>query len=613
MLRADYRTHMLIGFEDKKYRVLDVGERVLVIDCIKKTMPMWKEYEELIHFEPMEELDRIDSENKFENLDDLNEKTKKVSYQKYNMISSIIPFISDEELRTTIIKKMADKYDVSVQTIRKYLCTYLSTMNIRSLAPDTRSTKKELSDDEKNIRKSLNKWYFTTKKRTLRNCYTLMLKNYYCDEDGKLLEEYPSFYQFRYFYRNYKKESTEMISRNTLSFYQRNQRPLVGDGVQGFAGTIGLVYLEATVCDLYLVNEAGELIGRPVLTFGVDAFSGLICGYSLSWEGGMYSLRELMLNMISDKVEHCRKFGIEVTEEQWPSHQLPLKIFTDQGSEYKSMNFGQIIDLGVELTNLQSYRAELKGSVEKSFDVIQNYMAPYLKGNGRVEVVFQERGAHDYRKDACLTMNDFEKILLHCIIFYNSKRVMENFRFTEEMLIQEVKPIPCYIWKWAEKNIGSNLIDVDREILMKVLLPRTNGKFTRFGLKVNGLHYKNALYRDAYLKGNECICAYDPDNSNYIYVIENGAYIRFDLIEERFRDRDLDKIEEMKKKQRELVKREQEQKQQAQIDLANNIQMITEMAVSGKRLSTKNIRETRKREQIKTHKNLMRKASGKDE
>ena len=123
MLRADYRTHMLIGFEDKKYRVLDVGERVLVIDCIKKTMPMWKEYEELIHFEPMEELDRIDSENKFENLDDLNEKTKKVSYQKYNMISSIIPFISDEELRTTIIKKMADKYDVSVQTISKYLCT----------------------------------------------------------------------------------------------------------------------------------------------------------------------------------------------------------------------------------------------------------------------------------------------------------------------------------------------------------------------------------------------------------------------------------------------------------------------------------------------------------
>ena len=61
MLRADYRTHMLIGFEDKKYRVLDVGERVLVIDCIKKTMPMWKEYEELIHFEPMEELDRIDT------------------------------------------------------------------------------------------------------------------------------------------------------------------------------------------------------------------------------------------------------------------------------------------------------------------------------------------------------------------------------------------------------------------------------------------------------------------------------------------------------------------------------------------------------------------------
>lgn len=87
-----------------------------------------------------------------------------------------------------------------------------------------------------------------------------------------------------------------------------------------------------------------------------------------------------------------------------------------------------------ELINLQAYRAEQKGPVEKSFDVIQGYMAPYLKGKGYVEPDFQERGAHDYRKDACLTMKEFEKILLHCIVFYNSSRVLEDFPMTEEML-----------------------------------------------------------------------------------------------------------------------------------------------------------------------------------
>ena len=43
---------------------------------------------------------------------------------------------------------------------------------------------------------------------------------------------------------------------------------------------------------------------------------------------------------------------------------------TDQGSEYKGYNFEQITDLGVELINLQAYRAEQKGPVEKSFGVI---------------------------------------------------------------------------------------------------------------------------------------------------------------------------------------------------------------------------------------------------
>ena len=39
---------------------------------------------------------------------------------------------------------------------------------------------KPLTKDEKNMRKSLNRWYYTTKKRTLKSVYNLMLKNFYC-------------------------------------------------------------------------------------------------------------------------------------------------------------------------------------------------------------------------------------------------------------------------------------------------------------------------------------------------------------------------------------------------------------------------------------------------
>ena len=51
MNKADMRKGMLlkgkIGEEEKIYRVLDLKEKVLVLDCVKKTMPVWKTYEEL--------------------------------------------------------------------------------------------------------------------------------------------------------------------------------------------------------------------------------------------------------------------------------------------------------------------------------------------------------------------------------------------------------------------------------------------------------------------------------------------------------------------------------------------------------------------------------------
>lgn len=288
MCKGSLKKYMLLKKEDGEevsiYRVLElVEEKVLVTDCIKKTMPVWKNVEVLDAYVEVEENINADT---LSTLEDMDAEDKKIAYQRYNMISSILPFMANETMRTEAIKKVAEDNQLSLQSIRKYLCEYLATMDVRSLAPKQRETEKPLTRDEKNMRKSLNRWYYTTKRRTLKNCYTLMLQHFYCDEEGKLLEEHPSYYQFRYFYRKYNKKETEYISRNGLSYYQRNQRPLVGDGVQAFAQTIGMGMLDATVCDIYLVNEAGGIVGRPILTLCVDAYSGVVCGYSLSWEGG---------------------------------------------------------------------------------------------------------------------------------------------------------------------------------------------------------------------------------------------------------------------------------------------------------------------------------------
>lgn len=227
------------------------------------------------------------------------------------------------------------------------------------------------------------------------------------------------------------------------------------------------------------------------MTACIDAYSSLCCGYSLSWEGGVYSLRGLMLNIITDKMSWCRKFGISIKSEEWDCDMLPATLVTDMGSKYKSENFEQISELGVTVVNLPSYRPELKGSAEKFFNLIQDSYKKHLKGKGVIEPDYQERGAHDYRKDACLTMAEFEKIILHCIIYYNSQRIIENFPYTEAMIDEGVKPYASAIWEWGRSQMGANLITVDPRELILTLLPRTIGKFDRTGLKVNKMGVKS--------------------------------------------------------------------------------------------------------------------------
>lgn len=162
--------------------------------------------------------------------------------------------------------------------------------------------------------------------------------------------------------------------------------------------------------------------------------------------------------------------------------------------------------------------------------------------------------AHDYRKDACLTMTDFEKIILHCIIYYNSQRIVENFPYTESMIDENVKPYASCIWNWGKSQMGANLIEVGAEDLVLTLLPRTIGKFSRFGLKVNKMRYHCDGYTEQYLKGSEVTVAYNPEDVTSVWLLENGIYAKFTIIESRFEGKDLIAVQSLQTAQRSITK-----------------------------------------------------------
>ena len=593
----------LLKNDNSIIRVLkETEEDVFFIDCVKHTMPKWASKSEVVGYVECTEEELFDKTGVSKDRV-LNMEEQKIARERFTMIAPVLPFIDDTKKRNDMMQELSK--NISKQTIRKYLCLYLAYQGISVLAP-AEKTERELTADEKNMRWGLNKFFYTKNKNSLKTAYAMMLKEKYCDASGQLLSEHPTFYQFRYYYRQHENKRQYYISRDGIKSYERNNRPLLGDGVQEYAANnVGMGFLDATVCDIYLVDDVGNLVGRPILTACVEAFSGMCLGYSLSWEGGVYSLRNLMVNTVTDKVKWCKEHGVFIEEKEWNAQQLPSTLVTDMGSEYISDTFSQIVDLGVKLVNLPPYRPDLKGPVEKFFDVIQTQFKKHLKGKGVIEPDYRERGAHDYRKDACLTMSDFEKVILHCIIYYNSKRIVENYPYTSEMIHHEVRPYASEIFEWGKQQLGANLLDVKANELIQVLLPRTTGKFTRKGLKVNGLRYKHLYYVEDYLNGREVVVAYNPEDVSEVWLIENGCYISFALIEARFKGKSIEAVVEMKKEKQQLVRSVGQENLQAQINLSEHIQVI---ANSTRHHDTKikDIRTTRKKETERCHVDLMK-------
>ena len=400
----------VIRKDDVVMRLLLIDdERCLCIDCNSRKMPFWM---------PLNVLEGCQEAPEPVKTENLTPRQKQVAHERFTLIAPALALLKDDAERIRIMHIIADGNGISLQTLRRYLCTYLVYQDISALAPAKRKQVNVLTQDQKNMRWALNKYFYTTKKSTLTEAYIHLLKERYCDPEGKLLPDYPSLRQFRYFEARYRKQENYLISRNGLKNFQRNDRPLLGDGIQEFAPNVGIAMLDATVCDIYLVNSAGQIVGRPILVAGVDANTSLCLGYALLWEGGVYSLQQLMLNIIADKKELCHKMGIVIEDRQWPVHScLPGVMVTDMGSEYIGETFEQIAELGVTLINLPAFRPDLKGAVEKLFDLVQCIYKDALKGKGVIMPDFQERGSHDYRKDACLTLEEFERIVVRCIIY----------------------------------------------------------------------------------------------------------------------------------------------------------------------------------------------------
>ena len=171
--------------------------------------------------------------------------------------------------------------------------------------------------------------------------------------------------------------------------------------------------------------------------------------------------------------------------------------------------------------------------------------------------------------------------------------------YTDEMIQEQVRPYACDIWNWKGQEPGTNLITATENEIVLTLLPRTEGKFTRYGLMVNKLRYHRDGYKEEYLRGGSCVVAYNPDDVSHIWLRTDNGYEEFQIIETMYTGKSLEQVSEIKKRQEAIVRNEAEEALQAKIRLMSFIETAVEQKTPPEKVSIKGIRDKRQSEKRK--------------
>ena len=161
----------LVMLNGHTHRVLSLNEKkALVIDCDSLTMPQWVSLSSRL-----EVVDGTTSEFNNSRYEELSSTKKKSAHTRYTLIAPVLPFVSDEYMRARIIAQIAENENISKQTIRKYLCLYLAYQDIGHLVSCDKASKRTLTEDEKNFRWAINKFYYSPLKHTLKGSYIVYI------------------------------------------------------------------------------------------------------------------------------------------------------------------------------------------------------------------------------------------------------------------------------------------------------------------------------------------------------------------------------------------------------------------------------------------------------
>src|SRR5690606_495 len=145
----------------------------------------------------------------------------------------------------------------------------------------------------------------------------------------------------------------------------------------------------------------------------------------------------------------------------------------------------------------------------------------------------------DYRLKANLTIDEFTRIVIKCVLFQNNHHVLSEYVLYEMAISEGVEKLPVKIWDYGVKNRKGKLRVLPEQTVKMHLLPTDTASITSRGVKFKKMLYAsdysliNNWFQSARINGSKKIKIwYDPRDLSYVYTInEDGEFHKLNLLE----------------------------------------------------------------------------------
>jgi len=255
-----------------------------------------------------------------------------------------------------------------------------------------------------------------------------------------------------------------------------------------------------TRADLLLVDQHGEILGRPWLTTVIDTYSRCILGINLGFDAPSSQVVALALRHAILPKQYGAEYGLHC---QWGTYGKPEHFYTDGGKDFRSEHLQQIgVQLGF-VCHLRDRPSE-GGIVERPFGTLNTELFSTLPGYTGSNV---QKRPEDAEKEACLTLRQLEQHLVRYLVDnYNQRldaRMGDQTRFQRwEAGLLAMPPLI------SERDLDICLMKQSRRIIQR-------GGY---------LQFENFMYRGEYLAGyagESVVLRYDPKDITRLLVYRN--------------------------------------------------------------------------------------------